>query len=140
MWYFHVQDGQWIEGPTLRIARRFAGCGTFVDGQDTYILAVGGIAGAALKSSEMLKIGGNSWFDGPNMSFRSEETIVSSLANSLEGEVAWVFGGTNTDAGADSDFIFRLHCQGKPEDGQCQWIEHGMRLKIRRDWATAITF
>ena len=59
------------------------------------------------KSVEILNIRGNNWFDGPDMPFSSEETMVGLLANSLEGEVAWVFGGTNLDASAMSDAIFR---------------------------------
>ena len=74
------------------------------------------------------------------MLFISEETMVGSLANSLEGEVAWVFGGTNLGASAVSDAILRLHCQGEPKNWECQWIYHDQRLKDRRDYGKVITF
>ena len=74
------------------------------------------------------------------MPFSSEETMVGSLVNSLEGEVAWVFGGTNMGASAVSDAILRLHCQGQPENGECQWIYHDQRLKHRRDYGKVIPF
>ena len=62
MWYYHVQDNQWVEGPDLKEGRRWAGCGTFNYGDSTYILVVGGTG--AGKSVEMLNIRGNAWFDG----------------------------------------------------------------------------
>jgi hypothetical protein len=128
--------------PCLRFSRRWAGCGTFDSGEDTYIIAVGGTAGSGngRKSVEILNIRGDNWFDGPNMPFSSEKAMVGSLANSLEGEVVWVFGGTNTEASAVSDAILRLHCQGQPKTGECQWIYHDQRLKDRRDYGKVITF
>ena len=65
--------------------------------------------------------------------------MVASLKTSLVGELAWVFSGTIIDINAVSDWYYRLHCPGKPEDGGCEWIFHGV-LKIRRDWGAAITF
>ena len=62
MWYYHVQDNQWVEGPDLKVGRRWAGCGAFNYGDSTYILVVGGTG--AGKSVEMLNIRGNAWFDG----------------------------------------------------------------------------
>ena len=62
--------------------------------------------------------------------------MVGSLANSLEEKVARVFGGTNMV----SDAILRLHCQGQPKNGDCQWIYHDQRLKDRRDYGKVITF
>ena len=141
MWYFHFNVGQWVEGPNLKFGRRWAGCGTFDSGEDTYIIAVGGTgSGNDEKSVEILNTRGNNWFDGPDMPFSSEETMVGSLVTSLEGEVAWVFGGTNMGASAVSDAILRLHCQGQPENGECQWIYHDQRLKHRRDYGKVITF
>ena len=146
MWYFHFMDDQWVEGPNLRFPRRFSGCGTFDSGEDTYIIAVGGVgSGNGGKSVEILNIKGNNWFDGPDMPFNSEETMVGSLANSLEGEVAWVFGGigggtAKLDFSTVSDAILRLHCQGQPKNGECQWIYHDQRLKDRRIYGKVITF
>ena len=141
MWYFHFKDTQWVEGPNLKFGRRYAGCGTFDSGEDTYIIAIGGTdTGNGGKSVEILNIRGNNWFDGPNMPFSSEMTMVGSLANSLEGEVAWVFGGVNVDASAISDAILRLHCQGQPKNGECQWIYNDQRLKDRRARGKVITF
>ena len=62
MWYYHVQDDQWVEGPSLRVGRRWAGCGTFMYEDSTYILVVGGTD--AGKTVEMLNIRGNAWVDG----------------------------------------------------------------------------
>ena len=143
MWYFHIQDGQWVEGPKLKIARRYAGCGTFKDGHETYVIVVGGYVGGESKyttNSEILNVRGNFWFDGPDMPFKSEKTNVGSLPDSLEGELAWVFGGANKEEKANSDVILRLHCQGRPEYGQCQWIEHDMKMKVDRNWGTVVTF
>ena len=67
-------------------------------------------------------------------------TMVGLLANSLEGELAWVFGGINLDASALSDAILRLHCQGQPKNGECQWVYHDRRLKNRRARGKVITF
>ena len=68
--------------------------------------------------------------------------MVASLTTSLYGEVAWLFGGTILIDGKGttrSDFQWRLHCPGKPEDGGCEWVFHGVS-KIRRDWGKVITF
>ena len=65
--------------------------------------------------------------------------MVASLRYSLEGELAWIFGGTIIDMSAISDFAWRLHCPGKPEDGGCEWTYHQNAL-VRRDWGAAITF
>ena len=141
MWYFHFKDTQWVEGPNLKFGRRWAGCGTFDSGEDTYIIAVGGTdTGYGGKSVEILNIRGNNWFDGPNMPFSCEMTMDGLLANSLEGELAWVFGGVNLDASAISDAILRLHCQGQPKNGECHWIYNDKRLKDRRARGKVITF
>ena len=53
MWYYHVQDDQWVEGPSMRVGRRWAGCGTFNYGGSTYILVVGGTEAEDGKSVEV---------------------------------------------------------------------------------------
>ena len=65
--------------------------------------------------------------------------MVASLITSLEGELAWVFGGTIIEPDTRLDMAWRFHCPGKPEDGGCEWIFHQNAL-VRRDWGTAITF
>ena len=69
----------------------------------------------------------------------TEEIMVASLPTSLYGEVAWLFGGSILPPETRSDFQWRLHCPGKPEDGGCEWIYHQNAL-VRRDWGAAITF
>ena len=69
MWYYHVQDDQWVEGPSMRVGRRWAGCGTFKHGGTTYILVVGGTDAEDGKSVEMLNTKGNAWVDGKNTIF-----------------------------------------------------------------------
>ena len=69
MWYYHVQDDQWVEGPSARVGRRWAGCGTFEYGDSTYILVVGGTGAEAGKSVEILNIRGNAWVDGKKIIF-----------------------------------------------------------------------
>ena len=64
MWYYHVQDDQWVDGPSMRVGRRWAGCGTFKYGDSTYILVVGGTDAEDGKSVEMLNTRGNAWVDG----------------------------------------------------------------------------
>ena len=74
MWYYHVQDDQWVEGPSMRVGRRWAGCGTFNYGGSTYILVVGGTeAGENWESVEMLNTRGNAWVDGKNIVFLRKE-------------------------------------------------------------------
>ena len=82
------------------------------------------------------KIGPDFDYDGRG---GSEEIMVASLTNSLEGELVWLFGGTIIQMDARSDFAWRFHCPGKPEDGGCEYIFHHNAL-VRRDWGTAITF
>ena len=66
--------------------------------------------------------------------------MVASLATSLHGELAWVFGGyIEGMSGQRIDWYFRFHCPGKPEDGGCEWVYHHNGL-FRKNWATAITF
>ena len=65
--------------------------------------------------------------------------MVASLITSLEGELAWVFGGTIIEPDTRLDMAWRFHCPGKPEDGGCEWIFHQNAL-VRRDWGTAITY
>ena len=69
MWYYHVQDDQWVDGPSMRVGRRWAGCGTFKYGGSTYILVVGGTDAEDGKSVEMLNTRGNAWVDGKNIIF-----------------------------------------------------------------------
>ena len=69
MWYYHVQDDQWVEGPSLRVGRRWAGCGTFENEDSTYILALGGTDAEAGKSVEILNTRGNAWVDGTRIIF-----------------------------------------------------------------------
>ena len=68
MWYYHVQDDQWVDGPSMRVGRRWAGCGTFKYGDSTYILVVGGTDAEDGKSVEMLNTRGNAWVDGKKSS------------------------------------------------------------------------
>ena len=81
------------------------------------------------------KIGPDFDYDGRG---GSEEIMVASLTTSLEGELAWFFGGTIIGQ-TRLDFAWRFHCPGKPEDGGCEYVYHQNAL-VRRDWGTAITF
>ena len=75
MWYYHVQDDQWVEGPSMRVGRRWAGCGTFNYGGSTYILVVGGTEAEDGKSVEVLNTRGNAWVDGKNIIFLREACV-----------------------------------------------------------------
>ena len=75
MWYYHVQDDQWVEGPSMRVGRRWAGCGTFKYGDSTYILVVGGTEAEDGKSVEVLNTRGNAWVDGKNIIFLREACV-----------------------------------------------------------------
>ena len=58
-----------VEGPRLRVGRRWAGCGTFEYEDSTYILALGGTDAEAGKSVEILNTRGNAWVDGTRIIF-----------------------------------------------------------------------
>ena len=75
MWYYHVQDDQWVDGPSLRVGRRWAGCGTFKCEDSTYILVVGGTAAEGGKSVEVLNVRGNAWVDGKKNIFHLYKTV-----------------------------------------------------------------
>ena len=75
MWYYHVQDDQWVDGPSLRVGRRWAGCGTFKYEDSTYILVVGGTAAEGGKSVEVLNVRGNAWVDGKKNIFHLYKTV-----------------------------------------------------------------